>query len=123
MSSRMNERMRRIQRIHFVGIGGAGLGGIAEVLLNLGYTVQGSDLRASSMTERLRQRGAEVHIGHDAEHLGSADVVVVSSAVEGGNVEIEAAQARRIPIVRRAEMLAELMRFRYGIAVAGSHGK
>jgi UDP-N-acetylmuramate--alanine ligase len=123
MSSRMNERMRRIQRIHFVGIGGAGMGGIAEVLLNLGYTVQGSDLRASEMTERLRQRGAEVHIGHDAEHLGSADVVVVSSAVEEGNVEIEAAHARRIPIVRRAEMLAELMRFRYGIAVAGSHGK
>jgi UDP-N-acetylmuramate--alanine ligase len=119
----MNERMRRIQCIHFVGIGGAGMGGIAEVLLNLGYSVQGSDARASAMTERLRERGADVHIGHDAQHLGSADVVVVSSAVAEDNVEIEAAHARRIPVVRRAEMLAELMRFRYGIAVAGSHGK
>jgi UDP-N-acetylmuramate--alanine ligase len=119
----MNERMRRIQCIHFVGIGGAGMGGIAEVLLNLGYSVQGSDARASAMTERLRERGADVHIGHDARHLGSADVVVVSSAVAEDNVEIVEAHARRIPVVRRAEMLAELMRFRYGIAVAGSHGK
>src|SRR6185295_11657192 len=123
VSARMNERMRRIQCIHFVGIGGAGMGGIAEVLLNLGYSVQGSDARASAMTERLRERGAGVHIGHDAQHLGSADVVVVSSAVAEDNVEVAAAHARRIPVVRRAEMLAELMRFRYGIAVAGSHGK
>ena len=119
----MNERMRRIQCIHFVGIGGAGMGGIAEVLLNLGYAVQGSDLRASPMTERLRRLGADVHIGHDAEHVSGADVVVVSSAIESGNVEIAAAQAQRTPIVRRAEMLGELMRFRYGIAIAGSHGK
>jgi UDP-N-acetylglucosamine:LPS N-acetylglucosamine transferase len=131
-ASRRRERRREraherthaaIQCIHFVGIGGAGMGGIAEVLLNLGYSVQGSDARASAMTERLRERGADVHIGHDAQHLGSADVVVVSSAVAEDNVEIEAAHARRIPVVRRAEMLAELMRFRYGIAVAGSHGK
>ena len=119
----MNERMRRIQCIHFVGIGGAGMGGIAEVLLNLGYAVQGSDLRASPMTERLRRLGADVHIGHDAEHVVGADVVVVSSAIESGNAEIAAAQAQRTPIVRRAEMLGELMRFRYGIAIAGSHGK
>ena len=119
----MNERMRRIQCIHFVGIGGAGMGGIAEVLLNLGYAVQGSDLRASPMTERLRRLGADVQIGHDAEHVVGADVVVVSSAIESGNVEIAAAQAQRTPIVRRAEMLGELMRFRYGIAIAGSHGK
>jgi UDP-N-acetylmuramate--alanine ligase len=123
MNNRANERMRRIQRIHFVGIGGAGMGGIAEVLLNLGYTVQGSDLRASAMTERLRGLGAEVRLGHDAANVERADVVVVSSAVEPGNVEVAAAHARRIPVVRRAEMLAELMRFRYGIAVAGSHGK
>jgi UDP-N-acetylmuramate--alanine ligase len=115
--------MRRIQRIHFVGIGGAGMGGIAEVLLNLGYSVQGSDLRTSAMTERLRGLGADVRIGHDAQHVGEADVVVVWSAVDEDNVEIAAAQAGRIPIVRRAEMLGELMRFRYGIAIAGSHGK
>jgi UDP-N-acetylmuramate--alanine ligase len=119
----MNERMRRIQRIHFVGIGGAGMGGIAEVLLNLGYAVQGSDLRTSAMTERLRGLGAVVRIGHDAQHVGDADVVVVSSAVGDDNVEVAAAQAGRIPVVRRAEMLGELMRFRYGIAIAGSHGK
>jgi UDP-N-acetylmuramate--alanine ligase len=123
VSARMNERMRRIQRIHFVGIGGAGMGGIAEVLLNLGYTVQGSDLRASAMTERLRQLGGDVRLGHDAAQVEGADVVVVSSAVDADNVEVLAAQAHRIPIVRRAEMLGELMRFRYGIAVAGSHGK
>ncbi len=120
----MTERMRSIHRIHFVGIGGAGMSGIAEVLLNLGYQVQGSDLRPGAATARLSQLGAEVFIGpHRAESLGDADVVVVSSAVDGSNVEVAAAQARRIPIVRRAEMLAELMRFRHGIAIAGSHGK
>jgi UDP-N-acetylmuramate--alanine ligase len=123
MTGRANERMRRIQRIHFIGIGGAGMGGIAEVLLNLGYAVQGSDLRRSAMTDRLRELGADVRIGHSAAHVGRADVVVVSTAVEADNVELMAAYARRVPVVRRAEMLAELMRFRYGIAVAGSHGK
>jgi UDP-N-acetylmuramate--alanine ligase len=126
MNIRVNgrsERMRRIQCIHFIGIGGAGMGGIAEVLLNLGYAVQGSDLRPGAMTDRLRALGATVHFGHDAAHVEGADVVVVSSAVGEDNVEVAAAHARRIPVVRRAEMLAELMRFRYGIAVAGSHGK
>jgi UDP-N-acetylmuramate--alanine ligase len=115
--------MRRIRRIHFVGIGGAGMSGIAEVLLNLGYTVSGSDLVANAATNRLIQCGAEVFLGHTAEHVLGSDVVVMSSAVTADNPEIVAAQAARIPVVRRAEMLAELMRFRYGIAVAGTHGK
>jgi UDP-N-acetylmuramate--alanine ligase len=116
-------RMGRIRNIHFVGIGGAGMAGIAEVLLNLGYHVSGTDLKLTSVTERLRSLGAKVHEGHAAEHLGAADVVVVSSAVAVDNPEIVAAHARRIPVVRRAEMLGELMRFRYGIAIAGTHGK
>jgi UDP-N-acetylmuramate--alanine ligase len=116
-------RMGRIRNIHFVGIGGAGMAGIAEVLLNLGYSVSGTDLKLSSVTERLRGLGARVAEGHAAESLGEADVVVVSSAVATDNPEIVAAHARRIPVVRRAEMLAELMRFRYGIAIAGTHGK
>jgi UDP-N-acetylmuramate--alanine ligase len=115
--------MRRIQRIHLVGIGGSGMGGIAEVLLNLGYEVQGSDLKANAVTERLARLGASIFIGHDAEHLGAADVVVVSSAVNRANPEVAAALAKRIPVVARAEMLGELMRFRYSIAVAGTHGK
>jgi UDP-N-acetylmuramate--alanine ligase len=119
----MNDRMGKIRTIHFVGIGGAGMAGIAEVLLNLGYDVSGTDLKLTSVTERLRSLGAEVREGHVAEHLGAADVVVVSSAVAADNPEILAAHARRIPVVRRAEMLAELMRFRYGIAIAGTHGK
>jgi UDP-N-acetylmuramate--alanine ligase len=119
----MNNRMGKIRTIHFVGIGGAGMAGIAEVLLNLGYTVTGTDLKQSSVTERLRSLGVRVHEGHAAEHLGAADVVVVSSAVAPDNPEILAAHARRIPVVPRAEMLAELMRFRYGIAIAGTHGK
>ena len=119
----MTDRMRSINRMHFVGIGGSGMGGIAEVLLNLGYAVQGSDLKASSVTERLRSLGAEVFIGHDADHVAGADVVVVSSAVQEDNPEVLAAYASRIPVVQRAEMLAELMRFRYGIAIAGTHGK
>jgi UDP-N-acetylmuramate--alanine ligase len=116
-------RMGRIRTIHFVGIGGAGMAGIAEVLLNLGYVVTGTDLKPTSVTERLRSLGARIHEGHAAEHLGAADVVVVSSAVAADNPEIVAAHARRIPVVRRAEMLGELMRFRYGIAIAGTHGK
>jgi UDP-N-acetylmuramate--alanine ligase len=119
----MNDRMGKIRTIHFVGIGGAGMAGIAEVLLNLGYSVRGSDLKLSSVTERLRGLGAQVSEGHAAENLGEADVVVVSSAVAAENPEVLAAHARRIPVVRRAEMLAELMRFRYGIAIAGTHGK
>ncbi len=119
----MNDRMGRIHTVHFVGIGGVGMAGIAEVLLNLGYTVQGSDLRQSAATERLQSLGAIVHEGHDAAQLGEADVVVVSSAVGKDNPEIVAAKKRRIPVVQRAEMLGELMRFRYGIAVAGTHGK
>jgi UDP-N-acetylmuramate--alanine ligase len=115
--------MRRIQRIHFVGIGGVGMGGIAEVLLNLGYAVQGSDLKESAITARLARLGAQVAIGHRAENIGDADVVVVSTAIDPHNPEIIAARAQRKPIVRRAEMLAELMRFRYAIAVSGTHGK
>jgi UDP-N-acetylmuramate--alanine ligase len=119
----MNDRMGKIRTIHFVGIGGAGMAGIAEVLLNLGYSVRGSDLKLSSVTARLRGLGAEVSEGHSATNLGEADVVVVSSAVAADNPEVLAAHARRIPVVRRAEMLAEIMRFRYGIAIAGTHGK
>ncbi|MEJ2515166.1 MAG: UDP-N-acetylmuramate--L-alanine ligase [Gammaproteobacteria bacterium] len=119
----MTDRMRRVNRIHFVGVGGVGMGGIAEVLLNLGYAVQGSDLRAGAVTRRLESLGAKVYLGHSADHLEGVDVVVVSSAVPEDNPEVREAQRRRIPVVKRAEMLAELMRFRYGIAVAGTHGK
>jgi len=119
----MSARMHRIQRIHFVGIGGSGMGGIAEVLLNLGYSVQGTDLKLNAVTARLASLGAEIVLGHAAEHIGSANVVVVSSAVRADNPEVVAALAARIPVVQRAEMLAELMRFRSGIAVAGTHGK
>ena len=119
----MSDRMRRVSRIHLIGIGGAGMGGIAEVLLNLGYAVQGSDLRASEVTERLAKMGARIFIGHAAENVAGASVVVVSSAVAPGNPELVAALASRIPVVRRAEMLGELMRFRQGVAVAGTHGK
>ena len=119
----MNDRMRRIHRIHLVGIGGSGMGGIAEVLLNLSYQVQGSDLRENAVTRRLARLGAKIFIGHDAANLGGADVVVVSTAVGPANPEVAAALARRVPVVPRAEMLGELMRFRYSIAVAGTHGK
>jgi UDP-N-acetylmuramate--alanine ligase len=122
-SPERRDRMRRINTIHFVGIGGSGMSGIAEVLLNLGYLVQGSDVRASAVTHWLTGLGARVFIGHDAAHIAGADVVVVSGAVARDNPEIEAALKARIPVVPRAEMLAELMRFRYSIAVAGSHGK
>ncbi|WP_374027191.1 UDP-N-acetylmuramate--L-alanine ligase [Pseudoalteromonas sp. JSTW] len=115
--------MRRIDTIHFIGIGGAGMGGIAEVLAFEGYRITGSDIAHSAMTERLIHVGAEVFIGHDENNVKDASVVVVSSAINDQNPEIKAAKAARIPIVRRAEMLAELMRFRHGIAVAGTHGK
>ena len=119
----MTDRMRRIHRIHFVGIGGAGMGGIAEVLINLGYEVQGSDLKPNNVTERLARLGAKIKIGHAASNVGNADVLVVSSAVSADNAEVVEATARRLPIVQRAQMLGELMRFRYAIAVAGTHGK
>ncbi|MEM8766934.1 MAG: UDP-N-acetylmuramate--L-alanine ligase [Pseudomonadota bacterium] len=115
--------MGRIRRIHFVGIGGTGMCGIAEVLLNQGYAVSGSDIRASSVTERLEGLGATVRIGHGAENVTGADVVVVSSAVTEDNPEVVAAHDGRVPVVPRAEMLGELMRYRHGIAVAGTHGK
>jgi UDP-N-acetylmuramate--alanine ligase len=115
--------MGRIKRIHFVGIGGVGMSGIAEVLINLGYTVSGSDLAQNLVTKRLQEMGAIIHIGHIADNVKDVDVVVVSSAVKQDNPEVIAAHAQRIPVVPRAEMLAELMRFRFGIAVAGTHGK
>jgi len=119
----MRDRMRHIHTIHFVGIGGSGMSGIAEVLLNLGYSVQGSDLKHSNVTRRLESLGARVLIGHRAENASNADVVVVSSAINADNPEVAEALVRRIPVVKRAEMLGELMRFRYSIAVAGTHGK
>ncbi|MDH5180875.1 MAG: UDP-N-acetylmuramate--L-alanine ligase [Gammaproteobacteria bacterium] len=115
--------MGRIQRIHFVGIGGVGMSGIAEVLLNLGYEVSGSDLAQNPVTQRLTENGAHIFIGHAAENVRNSDVVVVSSAVRKDNPEVVQAREQRIPVVPRAEMLAELMRFRFGIAVAGTHGK
>ncbi len=115
--------MRRIKKIHFVGIGGAGMCGIAEVLINQGYDVSGSDLAASTVTDRLETFGACIYLNHRASNVESADVVVTSSAIEGGNPEVDAAHENRIPVVRRAEMLGELMRYRHGIAVAGTHGK
>jgi len=119
----MSDRMRRIHRIHFVGIGGSGMSGIAEVLVNLGYEVQGSDLKPNPVTDRLAGLGARIMIGHAAQNVGDADVVVTSSAVSDENPEVVAALGKRIPVVPRAEMLGELMRFRYAIAVAGTHGK
>jgi UDP-N-acetylmuramate--alanine ligase len=113
----------RIQRIHFVGIGGIGMSGIAEVLLNLGYRVSGSDLKHSSVTEHLKSLGATVFEGHRAENIAGADVVVASSAVTSTNPEVAEAAKSHIPVIQRAEMLAELMRLKYGIAVAGMHGK
>jgi UDP-N-acetylmuramate--alanine ligase len=119
----MKNRMRKIHRIHLVGIGGVGMGGIAEVLVNLGYVIQGSDLKESKVTRRLKNLGAEIFIGHRGENIGEADLVVVSSAIDPENPEIVQARAAHKPIVRRAEMLAELMRFRFAIAVSGTHGK
>src|ERR1041384_8129485 len=113
----------KIQRIHFVGIGGIGMSGIAEVLLTLGYKVSGSDLKSSSVTERLAEKGAIIFEGHRAENITGAEVVVASSAIRRDNPEISAAHAQLIPVIQRAEMLAELMRLKYGIAIAGMHGK
>ena len=119
----MIPEMRRIKRIHFVGIGGAGMGGIAEVLVNEGYQISGSDIAVNSVTERLASLGAKIIIGHQAQSVEHVDVVVVSTAINPQNAEIIAAKELRIPIVRRAEMLAELMRYRHGVAIAGTHGK
>jgi UDP-N-acetylmuramate--alanine ligase len=115
--------MSRIRRIHFIGIGGTGMSGIAEVLLNLGYQISGSDLGVNAATRRLEGLGASVFRGHAPEHVQGAEVVVVSTAIDRTNPELAEALAKKIPVISRAEMLAELMRFRYGIAVAGTHGK
>jgi len=114
---------RKLKHIHMVGIGGTGMNGIAEVLLNLGYKVSGSDLQSSEVTRRLSRLGAKIHCGHQAERIHGADVVVISSAVREDNVEVQEARRLKIPVIPRAEMLAELMRMKYGVAVAGSHGK
>lgn len=118
-----NMGMERISHIHFIGIGGAGMGGIAEVLLNQGFKISGSDIKENHLTKRLRSLGATVHIGHHPEQVMHANAVVVSSAIHPENPELLAAREMRLPIVPRAEMLAELMRFKQGIAVAGTHGK
>jgi UDP-N-acetylmuramate--alanine ligase len=115
--------MRNTQRLHFVGIGGIGMSGIAEILLNLGYAVSGSDLVLSNVTRRLQQQGATVYQGHAAAHVQGAEVVVISSAVQPDNIEVLTARAQHIPVIPRAEMLAELMRMKYGVAIAGTHGK
>ena len=115
--------MRRIHCVHFVGIGGSGMSGIAEVMLSLDYSVQGSDLKSNKQTLRLEKQGATVFIGHAADNIRDADAVVVSSAVDASNPEVAAAREQLMPVVSRAEMLAELMRFRYSVAVAGTHGK
>ncbi|QYZ65464.1 MAG: UDP-N-acetylmuramate--alanine ligase [Gammaproteobacteria bacterium (ex Lamellibrachia satsuma)] len=117
------DSMGRMRRIHFVGIGGAGMSGIAEVMVNLDYAVSGSDQRESAVTRRLAGLGAQIFIGHAAEQVRDCDAVVISSAVKADNPEVQAAREWRIPVVPRAEMLAEIMRFHYGIAVAGTHGK
>jgi UDP-N-acetylmuramate--alanine ligase len=114
---------KRIQQIHFVGIGGAGMSGIAEVLLTIGYKVTGSDLQESETVKRIRSLGGIVFIGHAASNVGTAQVVVISSAVSPTNPEVVAAKAKRVPVIPRAEMLAELMRLKYGVAIAGAHGK
>jgi UDP-N-acetylmuramate--alanine ligase len=115
---------KKYQHIHFVGIGGIGMSGIAELLLNLGYRVSGSDVKESDITRRLQALGGTIAVGHDAEHIRGADVVVMSSAIADDNPEIVAARrSGKVPVIRRAEMLAELMRLKYSVLVAGAHGK
>jgi len=123
MSQMQDFRMQRINRIHFIGIGGAGMGGIAEVLLNKGYSISGSDEARSLMTDRLQALGARVVLKHAPENVRDAQVIVISSAIAETNIELQAARELHIPVVPRAEMLAELMRFSYGIAISGTHGK
>jgi len=113
----------KIQRIHFVGIGGIGMSGIAEVLLNLGYKISGSDLKSSAVTQRLANLGAKTFEGHAAENVAGAEVVVTSSAIAPDNPEVAEARKLHIPVIQRAEMLSELMRLKYGVAIAGMHGK
>ena len=110
-------------RLHFIGIGGIGMSGIAEVLLDLGYKVSGSDLNSSAVTDNLQKKGAEIHIGHKASNVEGATLIVYSSAIDHKNPEVIRGKQLEIPMIRRAEMLAELMRLKFGIAVAGSHGK
>nr|WP_208293575.1 UDP-N-acetylmuramate--L-alanine ligase [Zophobihabitans entericus] len=119
----MIPEMKRVRHIHFVGIGGAGMGGIAEVLANEGYEISGSDIAENAVTQHLQTLGASIALGHRAENIAGASVVVISSAISQDNIEVVAARESRIPVIQRAEMLAELMRFRYGIAIAGTHGK
>lgn len=119
----VKSQMRRVRAMHFIGVGGVGMGGIAEVMHHLGFRVTGSDLGSNALTKRLQGLGIDVKLGHDAQHVEDADVVVISTAVPEENPELKRARTLRIPIVRRAEMLAELMRFQQGIAVAGTHGK
>ena len=114
---------RKVKRIHFVGIGGIGMSGIAEVLLNLGYGISGSDVQSSDTTKRLQQLGAKVAVGHAAENIGNADVVVTSTAVKTDNPEVVEAHRKNIPVIPRAEMLAELLKMKFSVAVSGSHGK
>ena len=124
MSPRLRPVPFDLGPVHFVGIGGIGMSGIAEIMLKIGYKVQGSDAKASTNTQRLESLGATIHIGHDAEHIGDdVSAVVYSTAVKMDNPELRAARERRIPLVRRAEMLAELMRLQFSIGVAGTHGK
>ena len=123
MSSPVHALFAASHRVHFIGVGGIGMSGIAEILLTMGYAVSGSDLRAGPATERLAGLGAVIHVGHAAENVVGSDVVVTSSAVAKDNPEVLEARARKIPVIQRAEMLAELMRLKYGIAVAGMHGK
>ena len=119
----MTARIRGIEQVHFVGIGGIGMCGLAELLHNQGYRVTGSDLKAGATVARLRSLGIQVTEGHDSRNVEGADVVVVSSAIPGGNTEVGEARDQRIPVIPRAEMLAEVMRLKDGIAVAGTHGK
>jgi len=119
----IRQRLTKMQKIHFVGVGGTGMSGIAEVMSNLGCEVSGSDIKESPVTERLRQAGVTVYIGHEQNNVVDVDVLVTSTAVDKSNVEVKYAYQHRIPVIPRAEMLAELMRFRFGIAVAGTHGK
>ena len=121
--NRRDTMRRKVKRIHFVGIGGIGMSGIAEVLLNLGYTVSGSDLSQTDLTHKLASLGAKIYAGHNASQLGDADVVVTSTAVKSDNPEVMEAHRRNIPVIPRAEMLAELLKMKFSIAVSGSHGK
>ncbi len=122
-SNSLKEFMRRIRKVHFVGIGGAGMSGIADVMNTLGYQVSGSDVASNAVTEQLKSSGVKIYHSHSVDNVSDVDVVVTSTAISADNIEVEAAKANRIPVVPRAEMLAELMRFSHGIAVAGTHGK